>query len=309
MDQAITCTARNDLMTGTGAPRPIGSPVYEAQARAAAAWATGRSWSILLTSANHGTVGPLGSTFPHAGEHHERMVVVEVPAAAGAPSDEVNLVLRAAPAAEASAGNVSTDERATFERHERGSNLRRVGVERDGSGGWYENPCVQSAWEGWQARAAVAAQAGQVAVADLHDAIMRIACDTTKSTFASKDELRAYAEGHRDARHAAAELAAGAAAGQVAVLEGWKLVPLEPTMEMQQAGHDTPGAHMYNASYRAMLAAAPSAPAVAQQAPAQAEPIPQPGDVCTNCHCADGEDCPSYAKASTAGKRQEGGQS
>ena len=55
-----------------------------------------RSWSILLTSANHGTVGPLGSTFPHAGEHHERVVVVEVPAAAGAPSDEVNLVLRAA---------------------------------------------------------------------------------------------------------------------------------------------------------------------------------------------------------------------
>lgn len=60
-----------------------------------------RSWSILLTSANHGTVGPLGSIFPHAGEHHERVVVVEVPVGAGAPSDEVNLVLRAAPAAQA----------------------------------------------------------------------------------------------------------------------------------------------------------------------------------------------------------------
>ena len=74
-----------------------------------------RSWSILLTSANHGTVGPLGSTFPHAGEHHERVVVVEVPASAGAPSDQVNLVLRAAPAAEAGASTVLTDERTSID--------------------------------------------------------------------------------------------------------------------------------------------------------------------------------------------------
>lgn len=40
---------------------------------------------------------------------------------------------------------------------------------------------------------------------------------------------------------------------------GWKLVPLEPTPEMQQAGFETPGAHGYNASYRAMVAAAPVA--------------------------------------------------
>ena len=53
--------------------------------------------------------------------------------------------------------------------------------------------------------------------------------------------------------------------------------------------------------------AAPSAPAEAQQAPAQAAPIPQPGGVCANCHCVDGEDCPSYAQASTAGERQKGG--
>jgi len=45
------------------------------------------------------------------------------------------------------------DERAAFERHKPELHLRRVGVERDGSGGWYENPCVQSAWEGWQTRA------------------------------------------------------------------------------------------------------------------------------------------------------------
>lgn len=67
----------------------VGDRLFAIPAHAAAA----RAWSILLTSANHGTVGPLGSTFPHAGEHHERVVVVEVPAAAGAPVDQVNLQL------------------------------------------------------------------------------------------------------------------------------------------------------------------------------------------------------------------------
>jgi hypothetical protein len=102
-----------------------------------------RSWAILLTSANHGVVGPLGSTFPHAGEHHERVVVVEVPAAAGAPSDEVNLVLRTAPEAEASAGTVLTDERINHLYHEHCPNIRGFAraIERE-----------------------VAAQAGQVAV-------------------------------------------------------------------------------------------------------------------------------------------------
>lgn len=42
-------------------------------------------------------------------------------------------------------------ERALFERYEQGANLRRVGE------GQYENPCVESAWEGWCARAALAA--------------------------------------------------------------------------------------------------------------------------------------------------------
>jgi len=50
-----------------------------------------RSWSILLTSANHGTVGPVGSTFPHAGEHHERVRVVEIVEAGAPPSPGVDL--------------------------------------------------------------------------------------------------------------------------------------------------------------------------------------------------------------------------
>ncbi len=204
MDQAVTRAASATPSTKP----PVG--------------AMGRSWAILLTSPNHGIVRPLGHLFKDASDHHERVVVVEVPAGAGAPSDQVNLVLRAAPAAEDSAGNVPTDERAAFERHERGSNLRRVGVDRDGSGGWYENPCVQSAWEGWQARAAVAAQAGQVAVPEQPtEAMLNAARDWS---------VKKYGQG----------------IGNDAAIGCWK----------------------------AMLAAAPSAPAVAQQAPAQAALAP-----------------------------------
>jgi hypothetical protein len=61
--------------------------------------AAARTWAILLTSENHGTVGPVGCAFPWAGEKHERVLVVEVPAPAGAPSDQVTLKLVAAPSA------------------------------------------------------------------------------------------------------------------------------------------------------------------------------------------------------------------
>jgi len=52
-----------------------------------------RYWSLCMTSENHGTVGPAGCTFSHAPEKHERVLVVEVPAAAGAPVDQVRLQL------------------------------------------------------------------------------------------------------------------------------------------------------------------------------------------------------------------------
>lgn len=54
---------------------------------------TPRTWSLCMTSENHGTVGPAGCKFSHAPEKHERVLVVEVPAAAGAPVDQVNLQL------------------------------------------------------------------------------------------------------------------------------------------------------------------------------------------------------------------------
>jgi len=50
-----------------------------------------RYWSLLLTSENHGAVGPAGSTFPHAGEKHERVVVMEIVEAGSPPAPGVDL--------------------------------------------------------------------------------------------------------------------------------------------------------------------------------------------------------------------------
>lgn len=52
-----------------------------------------RTWSLCMTSENHGTVGPAGCKFTHAPDKHERVLVVEVPAAAGAPVDQISLQL------------------------------------------------------------------------------------------------------------------------------------------------------------------------------------------------------------------------
>jgi hypothetical protein len=43
-----------------------------------------RTWSLCMTSENHGTVGPAGCTFSHAPDKHERVLVVEAPAGARA---------------------------------------------------------------------------------------------------------------------------------------------------------------------------------------------------------------------------------
>jgi len=52
-----------------------------------------RTWSLCMTGENYGEVGPAGSAFQHRSEKHERVLVVEVPSPAGAPSDQVNLKL------------------------------------------------------------------------------------------------------------------------------------------------------------------------------------------------------------------------
>lgn len=50
-----------------------------------------RTWSLCMTSENHGTVGPAGCKFSHAPEKHERVQVVEIVAAGSAPAPGVDL--------------------------------------------------------------------------------------------------------------------------------------------------------------------------------------------------------------------------
>jgi len=216
----------------------VGDKLFALPRRAAVS----RSWSILLTSANHGVVGPVGSQFPHAGENHERVLVVEVPAAAGAPSDQVNLVLRSQPTGipVAAAERQDAVERA-LKAAQAWANEEYVCGRNMGKGG----PGTHAACDAKQATCLAAIQALAAPVA--------------------------------------------AQAGQVAVPEGWKLVPIEPTLDMVTHGFESapdeffsPGedwdayaemtgcqkaAHRAKLCWAAMLAAAPAAPA-------QAKPLP-----------------------------------
>lgn len=142
--------------------------------------APARSWSILLTSTNHGVVGPRGSTFPHAGEHHERVVVVEVPAGAGAPVDQVDLKLVSG------AGAAAADA----------------------------HPAP-----------------GHFAVTKLEEVISWVAQlpVPTRGACTMINKLR-------EARYALLAAPVAAQAGQVAVPEGFVLVPAKITPEMKAAG-------------------------------------------------------------------------
>jgi len=223
----------------------VGDRLFAIPAHAAAQ----RSWSILLTSANHGTVGPLGSTFPHAGEHHERVVVVEMPTAAGAPSDEVNLVLRAAPAAKAGgdAGAALSNER-----------IEEL---------WDETPTADA--ETFRevryrfARAIereVAAQAGQVAATDDH------LTEDQKWLLESAEMVRSG--GYPELASKIRANCKASVAGQVAVPEMtdaeivsvWQGMPGGAEGWLKQFG--------YLQFARAVLAAAPAAPAQAKPLPA-----------------------------------------
>lgn len=166
-----------------------------------------RMWSILLTSANHGAVGPFGSQFPHAGERHERVKVVEIIETGAPPARDADL-----------------------------AGLVRLPL---------TNEQIDDAW------------------------------DSIPATFTRGQGEQEWDRENRRAFARAIEREVAAQAGQVAVPEGWAFAPLKPTKEMLAAAMltwaNTPGAAIEE-TYAAMLAAAPSAPAVAQQAPAQAVP-------------------------------------
>lgn len=104
----------------------------------------------------------------------------------------------------------------------------------------------------------------------LHSAIMNLpAKPKADITNGVKSYDCAYNEGHRDARHAAAELvAAMAAQAPVREVPGWKLVPIEPTEGMlaQYQEFIRAGLHYMDVTiWKAMLAAAPLPAAPVQQ--------------------------------------------
>lgn len=189
MDQAITRAA--------GATQ-IASPLPAATAR--------RQWTLLLTSANHGVVGPLGSTFTHAGERFERVDVVEVPAAAGAPVDQVNLqiVRSAAPA-------------------------RPVGefqgyIDGEPAVTWFDRTRMPNVGEKLYAGAAPAAGGVQALTEKQIDG----AWDRVPSTFTRGQGEK---EWNREDRHAPAAQPEGEAP-QAVVPAGWVLVPKRATHHM-----------------------------------------------------------------------------
>lgn len=95
---------------------------------------------------------------------------------------------------------------------------------------------------------------------DLHATIMRI--DHKSPQEYGINERLAYKAGHRDARHAAAELAS-AAPQPADVPEGFVLVPKEPTKAMCKAADGIGALYACDAPdvWAAMLAAAPVAAA------------------------------------------------
>lgn len=91
------------------------------------------------------------------------------------------------------AGAKEVAERQAFEGHERGSNLRRVGE------GQYENPCVQSAWEGWQARSALASRPAEVDDEGLPELPKKTALGSDGNIIFRGYTAEQYRHGQRDA--------------------------------------------------------------------------------------------------------------
>jgi hypothetical protein len=199
-----------------------------------------RYWSLCMTSENHGTVGKAGDPFSHAPGKHERVLVVEVPAAAGAPVDQVSLKLVT------NAGGEADVDRA----------LRAAQA-------WVneEYMCGRRMGKGEPAMSDRAETAKTECIA----AILALAAPVATQ------------------------------AGQVAMPEGFKLVPVEPTLEMVTKGFESApdqffsptaeweayaamtgcqkAAHRAKLCYAAMLAAAPPTPAQPAPLPAQTQPL------------------------------------
>ena len=188
-----------------------------------------RYWSLCMTSENHGTVGPAGCKFTHAPDKHERVLVVEVPTAAGAGSTPHPNWLDYDPAKDI---------------------LTIYGVKYSG---------------------------------ELFSGLGLGPVGMSFTILAREDGALTLCRGP-----------VAAQAGQVAVPEGFKLVPVEPTLEMVTKGFESApdecfsptaeweayaamtgcqkAAHRARLCYAAMLATVPTSPAQASPAPAQTQP-------------------------------------
>ena len=98
---------------------------------------------------------------------------------------------------------------------------------------------------------------------------------------AAYDEHMAAAQALEDWEAAAGAGGVQALSAAPAVPVGWKLVPVEPTNDMQKAADEwaAKGFDWPKAVYRAMLAASPTPPAEQQAAPKAAPGGPDPADI------------------------------
>ena len=235
-----------------------------------------RYWSLCMTSENHGTVGLAGCKFTHAPDKHERVLVVEVPAAPGAGSTARPDWLEYDPA-----DHILTIYGVKYS----GDLFSGLGL---GPVGMSFTILAREDGSLTLCRGPVAAQAGPTVLTD--ERVERIWDETVTADAETLKEVRM-----RFARAVARDVAAQA--GQVAVPEGFKLVPVEATLEMVTKGFESApdeffsptaeweayaamtgcqkAAHRARLCYAAMLAAAPTSPAQASPAPAQTQP-PKP---------------------------------
>lgn len=272
----------------------VGDKLYALPPRAAVP----RSWSILLTSANHGVVGAAGSEFKAVPEGYERVQVMEIVEAGAAPAPGTDLgglvrimidgtvIPLAAPSALVGASTAPrpTDDdlwdatlRDRDAYHEWADKLADAIAKHFGVDiGEHSNQNLpwDEALQAIENAEPVGASTVLTDERELRKQLGRALGLVDGVNFAASyliglvEHQTAFCDEIEKEREVAAQ------AGQVAVPEGWKLVPLEPTEDMVGCAWMIEPPRMFGEVYRAMLAAAPSAPAVAQQAPARAEPLP-----------------------------------
>ena len=146
-------------------------------------------WSLLLTSENHGQIGKLGCDFAWAPGKHERVLVVEVPAAAGAPVDQVNLQLVTSAGGQADVDRALRAAQAWVnEEYMCGRRMGKGEPALSDRADTAKTECIAAILA---LAAPVAAQAGQVAVPSGWIAVARIQGEETSVAFGDIETAKA----------------------------------------------------------------------------------------------------------------------